>query len=57
MIGSPIVGSSLALPLKLAGYRLIAWSLFNMFGLFALVMRMASPFICSDPRFSGYDGS
>ncbi len=51
IIGSPIVGSSLALPLKLAGYRQIAWMLFNMFGSFRATMRVASPFICGDPRF------
>ena len=56
IIGSPIAGSSLALPLKLAGYRPIAWLLFNMFGAFRWVMRVASPFICGDPRFPGYDG-
>lgn len=51
VIGSPIVGSSLALPLKFAGYRQIAWPLFTMFGAFRRVMRVASPFICRDPRF------
>jgi pimeloyl-ACP methyl ester carboxylesterase len=51
VIGSPIVGSSLALPLKFAGYRSIAWLLFNMFGGFRKVMRVASPYICGDPRF------
>lgn len=51
IIGSPIVGSSLALPLKLAGYRQVAWMLFNMFGSFRATMRVASPFICGDPRF------
>jgi pimeloyl-ACP methyl ester carboxylesterase len=51
VIGSPIVGSSLALPLKLAGYRKIAFMLFNLFGSFRLAMRVASPFICGDPRF------
>ena len=51
VIGSPIVGSSLALPLKLAGYRQIAFMLFNLFGAFRLAMRVASPFICGDPRF------
>jgi pimeloyl-ACP methyl ester carboxylesterase len=51
VIGSPIVGSSLAMPLKLAGYRHIAFLLFNMFGSFRRVMRVASPFICGDPRF------
>ncbi len=51
IIGSPVVGSSLAFPLKLAGYRQIAFLLFTMFGAFRLAMRVASPFICSDPRF------
>lgn len=51
IIGSPIVGSSLALPLKMAGYRQIAFLLFNMFGAFRLAMRYYSPFICRDPRF------
>ncbi|MCS7010211.1 MAG: alpha/beta hydrolase [Anaerolineales bacterium] len=51
VIGSPIVGSSLALPLKLAGYRLIAVLLFNMMGLFRWGVRLASPLICRDPRF------
>jgi len=51
IIGSPIVGSSLALPLKLAGYRFVAWPLFHMMGVFRYGMRIASPFICSDPNF------
>lgn len=51
VIGSPIVGSSLAFTLKLAGYRSIAFLLFNMMGVFRLGVRLASPFICSDPRF------
>lgn len=51
IVGSPVVGSSLALPLKVAGYRSIAYLLFNMMGAFRFSMRMASPFICSDPRF------
>ena len=51
IIGSPVVGSSLALPLKMAGYRQIAWMLFNMFPAFRWTMRLASPFICGDPRF------
>ena len=50
VVGSPIVGSSLALPLKLAGYRPIAFMLFNMMGLFRLSMKIAYPFICRDPR-------
>lgn len=51
VVGSPIYGSSLALPLKLAGYRVIASMLFNMMGLFRLGLRMASPLICRDERF------
>ena len=51
IIGSPVVGSSLALPLKFAGYRFIAWPLFHMMGAFRFGMRIASPFICSDPNF------
>ena len=51
VVGSPIVGSSLSWPLKLAGYRGIAFLLFNMMGAFRLATRVASPFICRDPRF------
>jgi len=51
VVGSPMVGSSLAWPLKLAGRRPIAFMLFNMMGLFRGAMRIASPFICRDPRF------
>ncbi|HEY3310915.1 MAG TPA: alpha/beta hydrolase [Anaerolineales bacterium] len=51
IIGSPIVGSSLALPLKLSGYRFIASMLFNMMWAFRGAMKVASPFICTDPRF------
>ncbi len=51
IIGSPIVGTSLALPLKLAGTRLIASLLFAVFPLFRLGVRAASPWICKDPRF------
>lgn len=52
VVGSPIVGSSLALPLKWAGYRPIAFLLFNMMGLFRFGMRVASPIICRDERFA-----
>ena len=51
VIGSPIHGSSLAFLLKMAGYRPNAWMLFNLFPAFRLIMRVASRFICSDPRF------
>ena len=52
IIGSPIDGRSLALPLKVAGHRPVAFMLFNMFGLFRLGMRFASPAICSRPGFA-----
>jgi pimeloyl-ACP methyl ester carboxylesterase len=51
IIGSPIVGSSLAFPLKLAGYHSIALLLFNMMGAFRWGMKVVSPSICRDPRF------
>jgi len=51
VIGSPIVGSSLAWPLKLSGYRAFAFMLFNAMWAFRLGMRVASPFISRDPRF------
>ena len=51
IIGSPIVGSSLALPLKMAGYRNVANILFNVFPAFRYGMRIASPMICKDPAF------
>lgn len=51
VIGSPLVGSSLALPLKLAGYRTVASILFNMMPLFRLAMRLYAPIICRDKRF------
>jgi pimeloyl-ACP methyl ester carboxylesterase len=44
-------GSSLALPLKLAGRSWIAFMLFHMMGSFRAGMRLASPFICRDPKF------
>ena len=51
VVGSPIVGSSLAWALKMAGRRTIAAMLFNVMWGFRLAMRVASPFICKDPRF------
>ncbi|MCC6147458.1 MAG: alpha/beta hydrolase [Anaerolineaceae bacterium] len=51
IIGSPVTGSSLAIPLKMAGKRFIAHVIFNQMGLFRWGMRFASPFICKDPRF------
>jgi len=51
IVGSPIVGSSLALMLKLAGNRPIAYLLFTFFPVFRAAMRLASPWICRDPCF------
>jgi pimeloyl-ACP methyl ester carboxylesterase len=51
VVGSPIVGSSLAFPLKLAGRRSIATLLFNMMWAFRLALRVATPMICRDSRF------
>jgi pimeloyl-ACP methyl ester carboxylesterase len=52
VVGSPIVGSSLAPLLKLAGYRMNAFLLFNMMGPFRMFMKYHySKAICSDPRF------
>ncbi len=51
VVGSPIVGSSLAPLLKLSGYRPIAFMLFNMMSVFRAGMKIYSPYICSDPRF------
>jgi len=50
--GSPIVGSSLAPLLKLAGQRPIAFLLFNFMGPFRAFMKyFYSKIICTDPRF------
>lgn len=51
IIGSPVNGSSLAIALKFAGTKPIAFPLFTFFPLFRSAMRVASPYICSDPRF------
>ncbi len=50
--GSPIAGSSLAPLLKLAGYRPLAFLLFNLMGVFRAWMKYYySRRICTDPRF------
>ena len=50
--GSPIAGSSLAPLLKLAGYRPLAFLLFNLMGPFRAWMKyFYSRQICSDPNF------
>jgi pimeloyl-ACP methyl ester carboxylesterase len=51
VVGSPMVGSSLALLLKLAGRRQVASILFRQMWAFRFGMRMFSPLICKDPRF------
>ena len=51
VVGSPMIGSSLAPLLKLSGYRPIAFMLFNMMGVFRAGMKLYSPIICKDPRF------
>jgi pimeloyl-ACP methyl ester carboxylesterase len=52
VVGSPIVGSSLAPLLKLAGYRVSAFVLFNMMVPFRAWMKYYySRQICKDPRF------
>jgi len=51
VVGSPMVGSSLASLLKLAGYRVNAFLLFNMMGLFRAAMKYYARQICRDPRY------
>jgi pimeloyl-ACP methyl ester carboxylesterase len=52
VVGSPIVGSSLAPLLKLAGYRPAAFTIFHMMGAFRAFMKyFYSRIICTDPRF------
>jgi len=51
VIGSPVDGESLALPLKLAGRRIAARLLFTFFPAFRAAMRAAAPRISRDPRF------
>jgi pimeloyl-ACP methyl ester carboxylesterase len=48
VVGSPIVGSSLALMLKLAGYPCISTLVFNMMWALKLGIRVASPWITRD---------
>ena len=50
VIGSPIVGSSLALMLKLAGRRWIASLVFRTMWALKLGLRLSSPIISSDPH-------
>lgn len=50
VVGSPIVGSGLALPLKLAGYREIAAMLYAVPGLLSLVIKLMSLTYAKDWR-------
>jgi pimeloyl-ACP methyl ester carboxylesterase len=50
VIGSPVVGSSLAFMLKLAGMRPVAWVVYNAMWALKLGLRLASPVITSDRR-------
>jgi pimeloyl-ACP methyl ester carboxylesterase len=51
VIGSPIVGSSLAFLLKLAGYNWIAALVFNFMWALHLGIKIAAPIISKNPRF------
>jgi len=51
VIGSPIVGSSLAFTLKLAGHRWIAMMVFNAMWALRFGLRMSAPVISSNPKF------
>ncbi len=50
VIGSPIVGSSLTLLLKLAGRRQIASMVYRMMGTLHFGLRIGAPIITKDPR-------
>ncbi len=52
VIGSPITGSSLALALKLAGYKPIAFMVYKNMGLLKLGLKITAPLISKDPRWS-----
>jgi len=51
VVGSPIVGSSLAFLLKLAGYRFNANLVFNAMWALRLGLRLTGPMISRDPHF------
>lgn len=52
IIGSPINGSSLAIPLKIAGIRLFASILFSNIHFFRKIMRLVAPTLSNDSDFS-----
>jgi pimeloyl-ACP methyl ester carboxylesterase len=51
VVGSPMVGSSLAWVLKSIGFGPIAFLLFHQMWAFRLGMRLYAPLMCRDPRF------
>jgi len=53
VVGSPIVGSSLAVLLKLAGYRPLAFLAHTFSSVLRLGIRLASPWITRDRRWYG----
>jgi pimeloyl-ACP methyl ester carboxylesterase len=50
VVGSPIVGSSLALLLKMAGFRSVAFMVFNAMWALRAGLRVSAPIICKDPN-------
>lgn len=51
VVGSPVVGSSLAFLLKLAGYRPVARMVFNALWALRLGLKISGRWICRDPNF------
>jgi len=51
LVGSPLVGSSLSLPLQAASRRPVARLLFSRLNLFRRGLHTLSPWLCKDPRF------
>lgn len=51
VIGSPIQGSSLSIPLKLAGQKRIVSLLYANIDIFRKCMKYYAPYICQDPNF------
>jgi pimeloyl-ACP methyl ester carboxylesterase len=54
VVGSPIVGSSLSILLQLAGFRAIAFMVYNMPALLRLGVRLASPMIVNKDPLAWY---
>jgi len=53
VVGSPLAGSSLSLPLKAASSKPVAHLLFSRLPLFRRGLHTLSPRLCADPRFPG----